>query len=512
MQEIQKSGDRAMNADGESAADLLEQAIEYLCTTCWHYMRCISLLRRVWDAPGNPALAIDGFWRLFVNSEHIVSHPLEDTIRLLHHEINHMVRDHTYRCRDRNSIAWSYAADLEINSDLASGLGIGGDFISERDLLPNGAPMPSDYGLPDGETAEFYYEKLKGQHEAKAAAGQQVEVGDEPFDPFDSPPVGGYENRNRGLDDRVHFLGCGRLAIGGVGANIARAREEAAAEQGVGLESDINIPGGLRDTATEILRRAGEQSVERVPPADEGGVQSDIGDGAMGDDAKAFPGMWASVPKYGVSAGLVRAAKEILTPRVGWRKVLRYQLDTAHQRAEDSKRRTRQRFDRRSGPVQAGKPKVLKSQVTQGTPDVVLVVDVPSAASNDEVRATLSEAIELVASALADRLANVYVLASEDGEAAAVARSFSEVRGNALGVVNDTGEGEGIIDATARIDADMVVVLTDGSTDWPEHRPHRDAPPVVGIIHDHRSDNSEVDRLERTVPSWADSVMIPTLL
>ena len=42
MQEIQKSGDETMNADGESAADLLEQAIEYLCTTCWHYMRCIS--------------------------------------------------------------------------------------------------------------------------------------------------------------------------------------------------------------------------------------------------------------------------------------------------------------------------------------------------------------------------------------------------------------------------------------------------------------------------------------
>ena len=154
--------------DLDRAKGLVDQARQFLSIQYPYYQQMLYMLNWVWDAPGVPTLAVDDKGRLFVNSQFVASeevtgddtdteNPVLKTMALLMHEVNHLLRYYYERKGSRQHKAWNYSHDIEINDDL--------DHIGA--LLPESALRSSQYGLRPRETGEFYYQKLKEQHEEK---------------------------------------------------------------------------------------------------------------------------------------------------------------------------------------------------------------------------------------------------------------------------------------------------------------------------------------------------------
>ena len=109
------------------------------------------------------SMAVDADWRLYYNPAWINEHSVEENAAVLLHEVGHLVRDHA----DRKKAAaagderrWNTAGDCEINDDLhAEGL-----------VLPGEPPLPGNFGLQTGQTAEIYYHQLPESPRAKEVA------------------------------------------------------------------------------------------------------------------------------------------------------------------------------------------------------------------------------------------------------------------------------------------------------------------------------------------------------
>ena len=81
------------------------------------------------------------------------AHASRRTPPLLIHEVGHLLRDHEERKKAadaRHDRLWNTAGDCEINDDLAA----------EGLPLPGDPPLPANYGLQAGESAEVYYHHL----------------------------------------------------------------------------------------------------------------------------------------------------------------------------------------------------------------------------------------------------------------------------------------------------------------------------------------------------------------
>jgi predicted metal-dependent peptidase len=116
------------------------------------------------------SMAVDSYWRLYYNEAWVDTHTVEENASLLIHEVSHLLRDHEGRRKAagmRDLHRWNTAGDCEINDDL-----------HEEGLpLPGDPPLPGKYGLPCGDSAEMYYNKLPAppradKHEA-TGGGQQ---------------------------------------------------------------------------------------------------------------------------------------------------------------------------------------------------------------------------------------------------------------------------------------------------------------------------------------------------
>jgi predicted metal-dependent peptidase len=111
-----------------------------------------SLVPMATDAIGS--MAVDVHWRLYYNETWVASHTVEENASLLIHEVSHLLRDHEARRKAsgaRDHRRWNTAGDCEINDDLqAEGL-----------PLPGDPPLPVTFGLPSGQSAETYYDRLK---------------------------------------------------------------------------------------------------------------------------------------------------------------------------------------------------------------------------------------------------------------------------------------------------------------------------------------------------------------
>lgn len=110
------------------------------------------------------SMAVDIHWRLYYNETWVATHTVEENATLLIHEVSHLLRDHEARRRAsgaRDQRRWNTASDCEINDDL-----------HEEGLpLPGDPPLPSKFGLASGNSAEVYYDKLKGQTQTDQDCG-----------------------------------------------------------------------------------------------------------------------------------------------------------------------------------------------------------------------------------------------------------------------------------------------------------------------------------------------------
>jgi hypothetical protein len=110
------------------------------------------------------SMAVDADWRLYYNPSWITGHTVEENAAVLLHEVGHLLRDHADRKKAagaHDDRRWNTAGDCEINDDLhAEGL-----------VLPGEPPLPGNFGLKNGQSAEIYYHQLpespRRSHEAR---------------------------------------------------------------------------------------------------------------------------------------------------------------------------------------------------------------------------------------------------------------------------------------------------------------------------------------------------------
>jgi predicted metal-dependent peptidase len=136
------------------------------------------------DALPAPA-AIDRYGRVYFNPQWVArlyeacGHDRNALVRQLaqvwYHEVAHWLREHEARANALHADArlWNLAADMEINDYLPEGMAypsLGGEPL---------AVLPRRYNLPDGEIAEWYYQRLveRAREQAQAGGQQQSQAG-----------------------------------------------------------------------------------------------------------------------------------------------------------------------------------------------------------------------------------------------------------------------------------------------------------------------------------------------
>jgi hypothetical protein len=117
------------------------------------------------DALPAPA-AIDRYGRVYFNPQWVARlyeacgqdrHALvRQLAQVWYHEVAHWLREHAARAQALHADArlWNLAADMELNDYLPEGMAypsLGGEPL---------AVLPRRYNLPDGEIAEWYYQRL----------------------------------------------------------------------------------------------------------------------------------------------------------------------------------------------------------------------------------------------------------------------------------------------------------------------------------------------------------------
>ena len=118
-----------------------------------YYARLMHSLTYV-STPGIGTIGIDDRLRLYVDEVALNEWSNDELAVVLLHEVNHVLRGHSARCELVHADArrWNIAGDAEINDDLVEG-----GFV-----LPGEPVLPSSLGLPDKQTAEYYYANMEG--------------------------------------------------------------------------------------------------------------------------------------------------------------------------------------------------------------------------------------------------------------------------------------------------------------------------------------------------------------
>jgi predicted metal-dependent peptidase len=118
------------------------------------------------STPGIGTIGIDDRLRLYVDEAALNDWSNDDLAVVLLHEVNHVLRGHSGRCELVHADArrWNIAGDAEINDDLVEG-----GFV-----LPGEPVLPSSLGLPDKQTAEYYYANMEVSSQPNVAKKAHV--------------------------------------------------------------------------------------------------------------------------------------------------------------------------------------------------------------------------------------------------------------------------------------------------------------------------------------------------
>ena len=110
--------------------------------------------------PGLGTIGVDRHWRLVYDPATVVTWTVPEVAGVLYHEVWHLLRDHAGRAAGRDAQVWNLACDAEINDDLRDEMKDDERQGGPAFLLPGQPVLPASFGMPDGLTAEEYYDRL----------------------------------------------------------------------------------------------------------------------------------------------------------------------------------------------------------------------------------------------------------------------------------------------------------------------------------------------------------------
>ncbi len=194
-----------------------------------------------------------------------------------------------------------------------------------------------------------------------------------------------------------------------------------------------------------------------------------------------------------VPGGLARWANAVLAPTVDWRRQLRGVVRAGVAQVSGAVDFTYSRPSRRA-PLT--RPSVVLPAMSRPVPRIAIVIDTSGSMSEASLSAALAEAGAVIVEAAA--AAEPLAVIACDSDVRRTDRVLSTERVELVGG-GGTDMGAGLA-AAARLKPrpQLVVVLTDGFTPWPD-RPPPDVSVVVGLIGGHDA-----------APAWAKTVLIPT--
>jgi len=113
-----------------------------------YYGRALAALTP-YAVDGLGTVGVGEGWQLYIDTKWFAALPKEQQGGVIAcHEIEHLLRDHAGRRKNRQPKPWNCAADAEINDD------------AEEGMLPSGGVTPKTLGQKEGLMAEEYYKNL----------------------------------------------------------------------------------------------------------------------------------------------------------------------------------------------------------------------------------------------------------------------------------------------------------------------------------------------------------------
>lgn len=418
-------------------------------------------------APGLGTVAVDRYWRLYLDPHALDTWTIPGMGTALLHEVEHLLRDHPVRAENagatldpQDAMDWNRAADALINGEL--------DQMAGREW-PVEQVMPEHIaGTSTSETVEAVWERLRSQRpkQPQDDKGQPANESREGDSDDDQDGAAGQrqgqpQDSDSGGPQTGQGLGPGEQPAA-MGANCGSAADGIPREWEHSPPGTAGAPDGVEDGDGELLRKQIAEAVR--------------------DYAKSHPGK--------IPGNWVTWADDLLEPVVDWRRVLASSVRASLASIAGRRDYTYTRPSRRSS---ATSGIVLPAMRAPEPPNVAIVVDT-SGSMAGLLPAALAE-VEGVLKALGVARAKSRVIACD--VRAFKAQKIKRAADVALKGGGGTDMGAGLYAAAElKPRPAVVIVLTDGYTPWPKTKP--DPTSDVIIV--------RLDTGAQPSPSWAKSI------
>ncbi|GAA1938081.1 VWA-like domain-containing protein [Brevibacterium antiquum] len=452
------------------------------------YMASILFSLRLVSADGLGTLAVDKNMRLYIDFPAVEADYTDDENgQNLLHEASHIFADHA-SVRDEigvtadQAMTFNVAADAAINDDLVAG---------GLDSFATSGIMPSQFGEPDHQSAQYYFRSLMSRIEDQKP--EEAEGGDDTDDadsdsgtsgsgqPGDSSNGEG-EQSDGDRDDEAgqpKFVGCGSVSGG----------QPAPCE--LGEDDDMD---GSAKPATKAER-------ERIQAVTAKDVEQYVANNGIG-----------SVP-----GTLVEAARAVFAQKaVPWQKELgmlvrRSTRRTSGEGVTDHRKRDRRnhRLTIMNTATGTSRRIILPGQSTQ-TPSIHVIRDTSYSMSDDELFAAGRE-IAAISKSL--RIKNDDLRVSDCDVGLGVEFGYSSLASlDQIHGRGGTDMEEALVELFDRYDKSnrplpsAVITLTDGFTPWPDE-PIVKGVPVIACIID-SAVGTAIGMTPDTPPAWIHSINV----
>ena len=408
---------------------------------------------------GNPTMGVDKYWRCYYHPKVVVQWTVPELTGLIYHEVMHLLRKHQQRAGVMNAdpVVANIAMDAEINDNCKWDCH-GGDVPAR---LPSGGIYAESFGLDDGLLWEEYYSALIQRQ------GQE-----------DSPDSGvptSHEGRTNKKPDKPADYG-GSCADG-------NQRDWEYGAPGDPIDGPEGEGDGEGDGEDEGKNPSG------VSAGREALIERDI--------AAKVQDVVNSKGRGHVPAHLDVWAKEILSPKVCWKRELRAQVKAAVAHVAGQTDYTYRRPARKQDAYGA----IIAPAIHSPRPRIAIVVDTSGSMMGGELEEAMGE-VSGICKEGGTTSSDMFLIAC-DSQATQAQRIFKAEQADLSGG-GGTDMGIGIRSAEKIKPAvDICVVLTDGIAPYGDREPPFKT--IIGIVGDY--DPSELNAAY-PIPSWAKPIII----
>lgn len=160
--------------------DIITQTIIKMYDSERFYAEIVGQMTRIiGDKVPTAGVCIRDHIELHINPKFFETLSLDERVAVLKHECEHILRDHISRSKEAAPEVYAKGGDIAdniVNQMKHQVINVAADCAINYGLpnLPKGGVYPKTFKLPDGETMEYYLEKLKEHDDLKDVEGHEL--------------------------------------------------------------------------------------------------------------------------------------------------------------------------------------------------------------------------------------------------------------------------------------------------------------------------------------------------